>query len=158
MDRYPSGQREKLDSLRKRSHVCCVMGRNKENYNRYMREYMLRRYYKRRSQAFGRLGNCCAECGGRDGLEIDHVDPSHKSFSIPKMWNTREDIFWAEVEKCQLLCHRHHVEKTIRDRGFNSKDQHGTLACYRGSRCRCPACVKVNSDYCKEYRRRKKDQ
>lgn len=130
--------------------------KNKEGYNRYMKEYMLRRYHARRREAFERLGNRCAECGGTGGLEIDHIDPSLKSFPVSKMWSVREEVFWEEVEKCQLLCREHHVAKTIRDRGFNSRDQHGTYVCYRHGKCRCDKCRKASRDQSRRCREKKR--
>lgn len=89
---------------------------------------------------FEMLGGACSKCGGNEDLEIDHIDPSKKSFPISKMWSVNEELFLEEAKKCQLLCHEHHVEKTISDRGFNSSKDHGTYACYRHGGCRCEEC------------------
>lgn len=116
------------------------------------RGYDRRRYHERRRRAFERLGNRCVRCGGRDGLEIDHIDPAQKVFSVSRMWTMRGDVFWAEIAKCQLLCHEHHVEKTLKDRGFNSRRKHGTFACYRYSKCRCDKCRAANASRVRGHR------
>lgn len=82
-----------------------------------MAAYMLRRYHERRAEAFRLLGSACAKCGSRENLEIDHIDPRSKTFTLGgSAWNARRDRFLAEIAKCQLLCRQHHVEKTNADR------------------------------------------
>jgi len=56
--------------------------------NEYMREYMLKRYYARRKEAFKLLGGTCARCSTKVGLEIDHIKPRHKvpAVNISQMW------------------------------------------------------------------------
>lgn len=58
------------------------------------------------------LGNRCAiqDCENTD-LEFDHLDPSEKEANIPRIWSRSFAFFEAEVGKCQLLCHEHHVHK-----------------------------------------------
>ena len=132
--------------------------KDKDKYNKYMKEYMKRRYHRRRRVLVEMLGGKCAKCDETDDLELDHIDPGGKAFPIGNMTGMPEERVLEEALKCQLLCKKHHIEKTIQDRGQHSRHDHGTLTCYRETRCRCPLCVKANSDYCKEYRRRKKKE
>jgi 5-methylcytosine-specific restriction endonuclease McrA len=70
----------------------------------------------RRRVAITYLGGCCAACGSTEGLEFDHIDPATKKFDIGDgIWQKAEITFWLEVEKCQLLCRPHHVDKTRDD-------------------------------------------
>ena len=81
-------------------------------YNVYMRTYMLKRYRERRKHALKTLGGCCAKCGAKKGLELDHKDPATKAFGISQMWSVSKKRYEAELRKCQLLCSRCHREKT----------------------------------------------
>lgn len=74
-------------------------------------EYAREWYAARRVRAIESLGGKCVVCGDTEDLEFDHIDPatkvSHRIFS----WS------WARIEeelkKCQLLCAKHHQDKTI---------------------------------------------
>lgn len=83
-----------------------------KDYNRKMAEYMLRRYHQRRKDALDYLGGACAVCGTQETLEIDHIDPEQKSFYISQLWSVSQERFTQELSKCQLLCNKHHVEKS----------------------------------------------
>lgn len=91
-----------------------------KDYNNYMREYMLRRYYRRRGEAIEKLGGQCKSCGTTDDLEFDHIDPDQKEYSIAKIFTSgSEGKVQAEVAKCQLLCtdchkKKHHTSVTQR--------------------------------------------
>lgn len=82
---------------------------SKEERRAYQAEY--RR--KRRDKAIELLGGKCVICGTTDNLEINHIDPQAKSFSLGK-WDGKAADYWAEVAKCNLLCHEHHKEETLR--------------------------------------------
>lgn len=111
-----------------------------------MRVYMLARYHKRRREAVFRLGGKCAICGSGEDLEIDHIDRTTKSMNVARMTMVSQERFDAELKKCQLLCSKHHDEKTTRDRGLKpARGTHGTLSSYRY--CRCERCRKAKSDY-----------
>lgn len=86
--------------------------RDKVKYNTYLNEYMKNRWRLRRATAISSLGGCCVVCGTTESLEFDHVDPETKIMSIGKASSRSEEFFWAEVNKCQLLCTEHHKEKT----------------------------------------------
>lgn len=122
--------------------------RDKEKYNAYMREYHIKRYYSLRNGAIVKLGGECILCGGKEGLQLDHIDPKSKEIDISKMLNVSLERFWKEVSKCQLLCKACHAKKTVLERGQKiAKGTHGTLSSYRY--CKCDICKKAKSDYTK---------
>jgi 5-methylcytosine-specific restriction endonuclease McrA len=86
-----------------------------KDYNNKMNEYMKRRWETRRKVAIGYLGGQCVSCGETEDLEFDHIDPSTKLMAIARASSRSEDFFWAEVDKCQLLCNPCHLEKTAND-------------------------------------------
>lgn len=47
-----------------------TMRKSKEEYNAYMRKYMLERYYRRKAEAIIALGGKCVKCGSTDNLEL----------------------------------------------------------------------------------------
>ena len=87
-------------------------------YNAYLKAYMMERYKRRRLEALLKLGNACAECGSREDLQFDHRDRRTKFKVIARMWSYSEELFWAEIAKCQLLCGEHHHEKTCEELGW----------------------------------------
>lgn len=125
------------------------MRRDKEEYNAYMKEYMLKRYHSRREEAFKFLGGVCKKCGDIPiEYEFDHIDPNSKSFPISVMWSISKERFQNELVKCQILCKKCHAEKTLIDMGMNNaREVHGTISSYRY--CKCDLCKKAKSDYSK---------
>lgn len=96
------------------------MDTKREEYNKYMREYMKKRYYKRKKEAFEYLGGKCAACGATSNLQIDHVDPESKSFTVTScLGSLPKEKLWKELEKCQLLCRRCHRRKSMVDGSRN---------------------------------------
>jgi hypothetical protein len=100
------------------------------NSNEYMRRYMLARYHQRMADARKLLGGKCIVCGSIENLELDHINWRTKTLQINKMWSVSAERFTAELEKCQLLCREHHIEKSkidlseiVRERG--SANQYG---------------------------------
>lgn len=119
--------------------------------NEYMRVYMKQRYYRRRQEVVEKLGNKCKHCGGTEELEIDHIDPKKKSFSLGKaLAGVAQKKLDEEIKKCQLLCTDCHIEKSKID-GSPMKGrkklprQHGTVRMY-GDGCRCAPCKKAKSE------------
>src|SRR5262245_53788948 len=55
----------------------------------------------------------CVVCGSTEDLQIDHIDPSQKIDH--RIWSWRKERREAELAKCEVLCHRHHIAKTKRD-------------------------------------------
>lgn len=128
---------------------------SKEEYNAYMREYMLKRYKIRRAKAIEFLGSKCVNCNSIEELQFDHIHPSTKLFNIAKQSSVAEDKFWTEVKKCQLLCQECHTNKTLKDLNqVSAKTTHGTLSSYRY--CKCELCKAANNIQSKIYKARKK--
>lgn len=118
------------------------MLKDKEKYNVYMREYMLKRYHERRAESLRILGGKCIQCGVTEELEIDHIDPKTKTFETGKVWSFSKERWLKELEKCQLLCKKHHKEKTI----LQTSVPHGGGLTGKKS-CYCPLCGPLKSKY-----------
>ena len=115
------------------------------------------RYAAGRGRVIAMLGGKCVVCDTDERLEIDHVNPADKELDISRhlMQTELPPEVLAEIKKCQLLCHKHHLEKSIRERGdLPAAGRHGTLSCYRI--CKCELCVKVHAEYCAEWKRKRK--
>jgi hypothetical protein len=120
-----------------------------------MKDYMLARYYKRMSEAKTKLGGKCFKCRSTDNLQLDHIDPKTKNFTVAKLWNSKKEVFDSEINKCQLLCQKCHEEKTLLDMGkASAKITHGTISSYRY--CKCDKCKKAKSEYMKVFRKKRK--
>lgn len=106
----------------------------------YNREYHLKRYHKLKAEAIIKLGSKCCKCNSTSDLQIDHIDPKTKNFPISKLWGISKDKFWEEISKCQLLCHKCHIQKTFTN-GDGGKFfvKCGTYSGYRYG-CRCILC------------------
>lgn len=124
--------------------------------NEYMRKYMAERYTKRRAEAIARLGGSCVRCGAKDDLQFDHIDPATKHFTLADSGGTAADRFWAEVEKCQLLCRECHQEKSVEAGDLPRRATHGTLAMYRHHGCRCEVCKQAKSESNRKYKQDRK--
>ncbi len=108
---------------------------------------MLERWRKRKAKAIARLGGKCVRCNCGADLQFDHIDPRTKSFDVSKNWGVKEERFWAEVDKCQLLCRDCHKIKNREDvisgkakRGIT----HGKHWAAYHHQCQC--------NLCQEYR------
>lgn len=123
------------------------MLKDKEAYNAYMKDYMLRRYHKRREDAIKQLGGSCISCGSTKDLEFDHVDPQEKDFSMAKGSSFSNARWQEELAKCQLLCC--HTEK------HESKYPCGTPQSYWAG-CTCKECTAANTRHNKEYKNNRK--
>jgi 5-methylcytosine-specific restriction endonuclease McrA len=129
-------------------------GVKRSDYNAYMRDYMLRRYHRRRAAFIGERGGVCVQCGSSRDLEIDHADRLTKAFDVGSALTSMSAAKLAvELEKCQLLCHVCHKDKSITELG-RQRWRHGTLSGYRY--CRCDECRTAKSVYsAAAYQRRK---
>lgn len=125
--------------------------KNKEDANKYAKEWQKNRYAEFRKEAILKLGSVCISCRSGDNLEFDHIDPSTKSFNIGGTRSISGDRFFGEVDKCQLLCRVCHKDKTILERGQTpTKDNHGKRSsCMSG--CRCKECRSSQNEYMKKY-------
>lgn len=74
----------------------------------YMRDYQRRWMEQRRKQFF--TGKSCVQCGSKERLELDHVDPELKLHHV--IWSWKESRRAAEIKKCQVLCHDCHKQKS----------------------------------------------
>ena len=74
------------------------------NSNSYMKNYMLARYHKRMSEARNKLGGKCFKCNSIEDLQLDHINPQTKNFTVAHLWNSKKEVFDLEISKCQLLC------------------------------------------------------
>lgn len=118
------------------------MAYTSEQRKEYQKEYRKRR----RIQAVELLGGKCVSCGTVDGLEFNHIDPMTKLFAISQFHGSLE-VFWEEVQKCNLMCRPCHVEETRKqyNNGILSNPirfpyKHGTERMYRNTGCRCELC------------------
>ncbi len=88
---------------------------NKERLVKYRTEWR----HNRRKLCIERLGGKCVgykkECGATEFLQFDHIKPSEKSFDISRKYTTDLETLFEELDKCQLLCRRCHMEKTKDD-------------------------------------------
>ncbi len=131
------------------------MAKTKEEYNAYMKKYMLKRYHERMDRARQKLGGECCKCGSKENLQIDHIDPSAKSWTMAKMWSVNDKSFEEELSKCQLLCQPCHNLKTLDQNGMKpARGTHGTLSSYRY--CKCRLCKDAQNAYMRDWKRRKK--
>lgn len=128
-------------------------GKCREHYNEYMAEYMLRRYHQRRGKAIVQLGGVCIDCGTTEELELDHAIAADKSFPIGTMWSISEVRFQAELAKCVLRCHPHHVEKSLREGDIPSVEHGGGVSGRKN--CPCELCRAKKAEYNREYKRKR---
>lgn len=105
------------------------------------------RYRCRLDRCIEILGGKCVECGSIERLQIDHVDPSTKSFTLSRGMNRPWPEILTELTKCQLLCFDHHKSKSLRE--STGPRNHGTWAAYTRGKCRCQICL----DFFNQYRR-----
>lgn len=106
----------------RRFHVMssAVAHKDKAKHREYMRKYQ-RRWLSARRQAWFRAHGPCVRCGSWDDLEIDHIDPKTKITSV--VWSWAEKRRDRELLKCQVLCHRCHVMKSIEARDWKLRPE-----------------------------------
>jgi len=107
-----------------------------------MSEYMKQRYYERKQHAIQLLGGKCVVCDSTENLELDHINPTTKVFSISKMWSINEAAYLVELAKCQLLCNEHHKQKTSKEQGV----EHGGGVSGKRN-CPCSLCKAKKHEY-----------
>lgn len=84
-------------------------------------------------------------CGTTETLEFDHIDSSTKVFVITEKIKSKWADLVIELDKCQLLCHEHHVDK-------HRTAFHGSLWMYTNNGCRCDLCRASHRTYMRAYR------
>lgn len=113
---------------------------------RRMRERM-------RAEFKAMLGGRCSHpgCGKTRDLEFDHKDPATREIRIGNgIGRYPVARLLEELAKCQLLCKRHHKEKTAREKAARAlplSARHGKLSTYYKYKCRCEACRRARSEY-----------
>jgi 5-methylcytosine-specific restriction endonuclease McrA len=119
---------------------------------------MLERYHQRRANAVKKLGGQCVKCGSQEKLDIDHIDPLKKSFTIgERMAAAPMTQLAGELAKCQLLCRKCHTTKTVTELGRKlARGTHGTLASYRY--CKCDLCREAWNKYHRDLKRNKRKE
>ena len=70
---------------------------------------------ERRAHLIERLGGKCLHCGTTRNLQFDHIIPADKTFTIAAGLTKSLVELYEEVDKCQLLCGKCHLEKTKED-------------------------------------------
>ena len=83
-----------------------------EQNKEVLREYRKKRKEKNRTLCLKRLGGKCKVCGTTSNLEFDHRDPNTKLFKIGSGLSYCLEKLFEEVDKYDLLCKQHHIEKT----------------------------------------------
>lgn len=103
------------------------------------------------------LGGKCAICGAEDQLQIDHIDPSTKRFSLSKGWGKPWLDILSELAKCQLLCRICHRNKTAGETSIKMKGQvrakHGGHRMRYKYGCLCEECSAFHSHRMAERRK-----
>ncbi len=114
------------------------------------REFQRLRNKRARAEFFA--GSYCALCGGVEDLELDHINRSSKLGHNIWSWSIERRL--AEIEKCQILCQKCHIKKSIRERGFIvGKRKHGNAWSHG---CRCDVCKAWHRDYERKRLERKR--
>lgn len=119
-------------------------------------EYSLEQYRLRRAEAIELLGGKCVVCEQTIDLELDHIDPTTKSFSIGSLWSISKERYLEELAKCQLLCSKHHLEKTRKEQSV----EHGQGK-WGKRHCPCDLCAAKRKEAWAEYSKtytRKRDR
>jgi hypothetical protein len=117
-----------------------------------MRDYMRAFRERRMASARKMLGGKCVKCESVEDLQFDHVDPSTKVKALTKLIHAGEEVWFAELGKCQLLCGSCHREK-------HKASSHGIRGWRRGCRCDvCGAARRVASEKIRDYKRKVRSQ
>ena len=75
-------------------------------------------YENNRKLIIEQLGGICSYpgCNCTEDLQLDHINPLEKEYNVSERlssWDIKK--LQPEIDKCQLLCPKHHLEKTIKD-------------------------------------------
>ena len=100
------------------------------------------------------LGGVCVDCGSVSDLQIDHKDPSQKTFNISEAYSYSQEVLIPELNKCCLRCRICHQRKTAEADGLEAR--HGTGGMYRHHGCRCELCKAANRQYQRDYQARRR--
>lgn len=140
--------RSRLDGHEHTCKVCKKSSRRKSGYQK--------KWKSNRRSAWITENGPCRHCGTWENLEVDHIDPTKKEYSVGQLWSRTKELREYELSKCQVLCKPCHIKKTIKDNGWLKK--HNATGYSRG--CRCDICLKdhnrVNNEWRWKTGRRKK--
>lgn len=109
------------------------------DWRKYHRNY----WRKRRKDIINYLGGKCVECGGTNELEVDHIDRTTKSFNISYRCSLNQ--IKDELAKCQLLCKKHHKEKTAKEQSTGAT--HGMMYAWMKLKCKCKLCLTAKDEW-----------
>lgn len=88
-----------------------VIERSKQYYEENkerVKERIRQRATKRRSNYLA--NKSCVVCGSTADLELDHIVPHKKNKGVD--WSAKLENLEEELLLCQVLCRRHHMEKS----------------------------------------------
>jgi len=109
------------------------------------------RWLKQRRLAWIQSHGPCAVCGSSFRLQVDHIDPAKKVSH--RIWSWSAVRREGELAKCQVLCLKHHREKTAAARA--AKYKHGTDSMYNHG-CHCAYCTEAHRMTVARWRAKKK--
>mgnify|MGYP001617023980 CR=1 FL=1 len=105
---------------------------------------------ERRKWSLKYLGGECVECFSVSDLEFDHIDRFTKKHNVSSLFSSSINVLKEELDKCQLLCDKHHNDKTLREKGMiRAVGVHGTISSYRY--CHCSKCKDAHAAYQRGY-------
>lgn len=120
----------------------------RQKHNGILRE----KYHDWRKHWIDRLGGKCRNCGAKENLEFDHINPETKRYSVSQIWS-KADLVEKEMKLCQLLCTECHKEKSSKECSLRfRKEAHGTLNEYYRHKCRCQLCRKNYNSWRRQRR------
>ena len=89
-----------------------------EHHRQEQRDRIKERKKIHKQKCLERLGGKCVVCGTTENLEFDHIDKTTKKFKITNGLSYSLEKLYEEVDKCQLLCKKHHIEKSISHKDY----------------------------------------
>jgi hypothetical protein len=114
-----------------------------EKKKAYLKEYQ-KNWVKKRRQEWINSNGPCKVCATWENLEVDHIKREDKTMHTASIWSRREEVRNLELSKCQVLCKKCHLEKTLRE--INCPGIiHGTSNGYDHYKCRCDQCKLAKS-------------
>ena len=108
----------------------CRNAKGRKEYNSLSsKEKSARGRRNNRKLIIEQLGGVCSYpgCNCTEDLQLDHINPLEKEYNISERlssWDFKK--LQPEIDKCQLLCPKHHLEKTLKDAkkyGYNSNQR-----------------------------------
>jgi len=110
---------------RKRYHCNPCESKRAREYRKNNRDktraYQRNRHYQKREIVLDHYrNNPCAMCGEDrlPCLQLDHIDPSTKSFAVSQISGKNEQQIREEISKCRVLCANCHSIRTAEQQGW----------------------------------------